>query len=92
MELSQRDLADSIGVPYQRINEIINGRRGTTASTALRLAHFFDMSSGFWLNLQARWISTIPRVRKPRFSRGSRSIDQRTNRQHAAERGVLTVR
>ena len=55
MELSQRDLADAIGVPYQRINEIVNGRRGITPSTAVRLGHFFDMSSGFWLNLQTRW-------------------------------------
>jgi antitoxin HigA-1 len=42
-------------VPYQRINEIINGRRGVTPSTALRLAKFFGMSSDFWLNLQLRW-------------------------------------
>jgi addiction module HigA family antidote len=55
MELSQRDLADAIDVPYQRINEIVNGRRGITPSTAVRLGHFFDMSSGFWLNLQTRW-------------------------------------
>ncbi|HEU5211121.1 MAG TPA: HigA family addiction module antitoxin [Longimicrobiales bacterium] len=55
MELSQRDLADAIGVPYQRVNEIVNGRRGITPSTAVRLGHYFDMSSGFWLNLQTRW-------------------------------------
>ena len=54
MGLSQRDLADAIDVPYQRINEIVNGRRGITPSTAVRLGHFFDMSSGFWLNLQTR--------------------------------------
>lgn len=53
--LTQKHLADSIHVPYQRINEIINGRRGVTPSTALRLAKFFDMSSDFWLNLQLRW-------------------------------------
>jgi addiction module HigA family antidote len=40
MGLSQRDLAVSIHVPYQRVNEIINGRRGITPSTALRLAKF----------------------------------------------------
>jgi antitoxin HigA-1 len=53
--LTQKQLADSIHVPYQRINEIINGRRGVTPSTALRLAKFFGMSSDFWLNLQLRW-------------------------------------
>ena len=53
--LTQRELADAIHVPYQRINEIVNGRRGVTPSTALRLAKFFGMSPGFWLNLQLRW-------------------------------------
>lgn len=55
MALSQRDLAQAIGVPYQRINEIVNGRRGITPSTALRLAQFFGMSPDFWMNLQQRW-------------------------------------
>jgi addiction module HigA family antidote len=55
MGISQKDLADSIEVPYQRINEIVNGRRGITPSTALRLAKFFDMSADFWMNLQLRW-------------------------------------
>lgn len=55
MGLTQRDLADAIHVPYQRINEIINERRGITPSTALRLAKFFDMSADFWMNLQLRW-------------------------------------
>ncbi|MCA1790970.1 MAG: HigA family addiction module antidote protein [Thioalkalivibrio sp.] len=41
MELTQRELADAIGVPYQRVNEIVNERRGITPSTALRLAQFF---------------------------------------------------
>ncbi|HMR98332.1 MAG TPA: HigA family addiction module antitoxin [Anaerolineales bacterium] len=55
MGISQRDLADNIQVPYQRVNEIINGHRGVTPSTALRLAKFFDMSADFWMNLQLRW-------------------------------------
>ncbi|HLO16588.1 MAG TPA: HigA family addiction module antitoxin [Anaerolineales bacterium] len=55
MGISQKDLADNIKVPYQRINEIVNGRRGITPSTALRLAKYFDMSADFWMNLQLRW-------------------------------------
>jgi antitoxin HigA-1 len=55
MELTQRELADAIHVPYQRVNEIVNQRRGITPSTALRLAKFFNMSPDFWLNLQMRW-------------------------------------
>jgi len=53
--VTQRQLADAIQVPYQRINEIVNGRRGVTPSTALRLARYLGTSVDFWLNLQQRW-------------------------------------
>lgn len=55
MNLTQRELADAIHVPYQRVNDLVNERRGVTPSTALRLARFFGMSPGFWMNLQLRW-------------------------------------
>jgi addiction module HigA family antidote len=55
MGLTQRELAQAIQVPYQRVNEIINQKRGITPSTALRLAKFFGMSADFWMNLQLRW-------------------------------------
>lgn len=55
MSLSQRDLAEAIHVPYQRVNELVNRKRGVTPSTALRLAQFFGTSAAFWLNLQLRW-------------------------------------
>ena len=55
MGLTQRELADAIHVPYQRVNELVNGRRGVTPSTALRLAKFFGTSADFWMNLQLRW-------------------------------------
>jgi addiction module HigA family antidote len=55
MGISQRDLADDIHVPYQRVNELVNRRRGVTPSTALRLAKYFGNSAGFWLSLQYRW-------------------------------------
>ena len=54
MELSQRDLADGIRVPYQRINELINRRRGITPATALRLAKYFGNTAGSWMSLQIR--------------------------------------
>ncbi len=54
MEISQRDLANAIHVPYQRVNELINQKRGVTPSTALRLAKFFGVSADYWLNLQIR--------------------------------------
>jgi addiction module HigA family antidote len=55
MGLTQRELADAIHVPYQRVNDIVNGRRGITPSTALRLAKYFNMTPDFWMNVQLRW-------------------------------------
>ncbi len=55
MNITQRDLANGIRVPYQRINELINRKRGITPSTALRLSKFFGNSAAFWMNLQLRW-------------------------------------
>ena len=50
---TQEDLARAIGVPPRRINEIVLGKRGITADTALRLAKTFGNSEGFWLGLQS---------------------------------------
>jgi addiction module HigA family antidote len=55
MGISQRELADALHLPYQRINEIVNGRRGMTPATALRMAKYFGTSEGFWMTLQLRW-------------------------------------
>ena len=55
MGLSQNRVALSIGVPARRINEIVLGKRGITADTALRLARFFGTSAEFWLGLQAQY-------------------------------------
>lgn len=52
LELSQNQLANDIGVPPRRINEIVHGKRRVTADTALRLSHYFKMSPQFWLGLQ----------------------------------------
>ncbi len=52
MELSQSRLALAIGVHPRRINEIVLGKRGITADTALRLARFFGTSAELWLGLQ----------------------------------------
>ncbi len=52
MGLSQNQLANDIGVPPRRINEIVHGKRRITADTAIRLAHYFKMSPQFWLGLQ----------------------------------------
>lgn len=52
MALSQYRLAKEIGVPAQRISEIIGGKRSITADTDLRLCRFFGLSNGYWLRAQ----------------------------------------
>ena len=53
MDISQNALARATGVPPRRINEIVLGKRGISADTALRLAAFFGTSEAFWLGLQS---------------------------------------
>ncbi|MGF1494398.1 MAG: HigA family addiction module antitoxin [Microcoleaceae cyanobacterium] len=52
LEKSQTDLAKDIGVPLNRVNEVIKGKRGVSPDTALRLAKYFGTSADVWLNLQ----------------------------------------
>jgi addiction module HigA family antidote len=53
--ITQTKLAKDLKMPHQRINEIINGKRGITPSTAIRLAKYFNTSIEFWLNLQSHY-------------------------------------
>ncbi len=53
MGISQYRLAKEIGVPAQRIGEIVAGKRTITADTDLRLCRFFGLSNGYWLRAQA---------------------------------------
>ncbi len=55
LAMTQANLADRIHVSYPRVNEIINGRRGITPDTALRLARLFGTTPEFWLNGQRNW-------------------------------------
>ncbi len=61
MNISQYFVAQSIGVPPRRINEIVHGKRGITADTALRLGRFFGMEAQFWINLQTRYDLEVTR-------------------------------
>ena len=54
-ELTQVEAARRMKIPLNRLNEIVNGKRGITADTALRLARLFKMSPEFWMGLQADW-------------------------------------
>ena len=55
LDMTQVELADRIHVSYPRVNEIINGKRGITPDTALRLAKLLDTTPEFWLNGQRNW-------------------------------------
>jgi len=59
MGLSQYRLAKEIGVPAQRIGEIVAGRRTITADTDLRLCKFFGLSNGYWLRAQAAYDTEV---------------------------------
>ena len=55
MGISQYRVAKDISVPARRINEIVHGRRGISADTALRLSKYFGTTERFWMNLQMRY-------------------------------------
>jgi addiction module HigA family antidote len=57
--LSQYRLAKEIGVPAQRIGEIVAGKRAITADTDLRLCRFFGLSNGYWLRAQAAYDTEV---------------------------------
>lgn len=76
LDMSAAELARKIGVPTNRITQILHGRRSITGDTALRLGHFFGTSAQFWLNLQSLYelriaeqragksIKALPRLRR----------------------------
>lgn len=53
--VSQAEAARRLGISYVRLNEIVNGRRGVTADTALRLSRALGTTPDLWLNLQQTW-------------------------------------
>lgn len=59
--ITQNKLAVSIGVPPRRINEIVLGKRGISADTAIRLARYFGTSEEFWMNLQSHYELRVER-------------------------------
>jgi addiction module HigA family antidote len=59
MGLSQYRLAKEIGVPPQRIGDIVSGKRSITADTDLRLSKFFGLSNGYWLRAQAAYDTEV---------------------------------
>ncbi len=62
MHITQRELADAIHVPYQRVNELVNQKRGVTPSTALRLARFFSAMGKMLEPYPSAALKTRPRL------------------------------
>jgi addiction module HigA family antidote len=74
--LSANRLALSLGVPSGRVTDILNGRRGITADTAVRLGRFFGNSAQFWLDLQGQYdIAVVERDRGAAIARAVQPAD-----------------
>ena len=62
LRLTQATLAKELGISTNRLNELVRGKCGITANTALRLAHRFNTSPEFWMNLQSTYELTEARL------------------------------
>lgn len=69
LEMSQVAFAAHIGVPVQRVNEIVRGKRGITPESAWLFAQAFGTSPEFWLNLQANYDLALARPKQKKISR-----------------------
>jgi antitoxin HigA-1 len=75
-KLSANRLSLDIGVPSGRITDILNGRRGITADTAVRLGRYFGNSAQFWLDLQGQYdIGRVEREKGAEIARRVRPAD-----------------
>jgi len=79
--MSASELARKLDVPPNRITGILNGQRGLTGDTALRLAHFFGTSAEFWLNLQSLYEL---RIAEKKAGRRIRALPKLKSQEHAA--------
>ncbi|MBL8471581.1 MAG: HigA family addiction module antidote protein [Rhodocyclaceae bacterium] len=75
LRMSNYRLAKEIGVPAQRIGEILAGRRAITADTDLRLCRFFGLSDGWWLRLQADYDTAIAKAALSRNARENPTVE-----------------
>ena len=83
--ITQNKLATAIGVPPRRINEIVHGKRGITADTAVRLAKYFGTSAELWMNLQSHYELRL-RAPGPARSTGRASCRRSRWRRHHKRR------
>ena len=88
MGISQYRLAKEIGVPAQRIGDIVGGKRAVTADTDLRLCRFFSLSNGYWLRAQAAHDTEVAeRALGAKLAKIKPWSSTRTNGSHSLARG-----
>jgi addiction module HigA family antidote len=75
--MSASELARKLAVPANRVTAILNGQRGLSGDTALRLAHFFGTSAEFWLNLQSLYELRIAEKKAGKSIRALPGLKQR---------------
>jgi addiction module HigA family antidote len=76
LDMSVNQLAKALAIDAARVNEIVRGRRGVTADTALRLARYLGTTAEFWMNVQMRYELEVARQAKQKEI--ERSIQPRT--------------
>ncbi len=91
MGISQYRLAKEIGVPAQRISDIVSGRRAITADTDLRLCRFFGLSDGYWLRGQIRYDSEIAKDALGKVLAKIKPWDKAEGGTHAVARQVTAT-
>jgi addiction module HigA family antidote len=77
LDMSAAELARKIDVPTNRVTQILNGTRGITGDTALRLAHFFGTSAQFWLNLQSLYDLRVAQEKVGKSIKGLPTLKRR---------------
>ena len=77
LDMSAAELARKMGVPTNRVTQILNGTRGITGDTALRLGHFFGTSAQFWLNLQSLYDLRLAEERAGKSIKGLPRLKRR---------------
>ena len=87
LELSANALAKALGVPVNRVTMILNGQRGVSADTALRLARYFGTTPQLWMNVQKTW-----ELRRTEIAKGREIAKCVTPRQSAATETVTEAR
>jgi addiction module HigA family antidote len=77
LDMSAAELARKIDVPTNRVTQILNGTRGITGDTALRLGHFFGTSAQFWLNLQGLYDLRVAQKKVGKSIKGLPTLKRR---------------